>query len=162
MVTGSLKQICKKIRIDTKIWGVAWARISSKLEFIKPNIKVLTGISVFMPMHVTPLCSYPVSFADVSSGASLTVNKKPWMLSLLNRKREANNTSSHYSIWKSETSVPPLCISSIICLVIFFLPFFSSIRLSNNNNYGLSVIFSCGWFVISFSLNLIKAWMWVY
>ena len=31
-----------------------------------------TGISVFMPIHVTALCSNPVNFTDVSSGASLT------------------------------------------------------------------------------------------
>ncbi|CAN1333457.1 hypothetical protein LINPERPRIM_LOCUS36050 [Linum perenne] len=32
----------------------------------------LTGMSVFMPMHVTALCSNPVNWYDVSSGASLT------------------------------------------------------------------------------------------
>jgi hypothetical protein len=34
---------------------------------------IFTGMSVFMPIQVTPLCPYPVNSADVSSGASLTV-----------------------------------------------------------------------------------------
>lgn len=34
-----------------------------------------TGISVFMPIHVTALCSNPVSIRDVSSGASLTKSR---------------------------------------------------------------------------------------
>lgn len=39
-------------------------------------MRVLTGISVLRPIHVTALCSYPVNFADISSGASLTVLAK--------------------------------------------------------------------------------------
>jgi hypothetical protein len=34
--------------------------------------KNLTGISVFMPIGVTALCTYPVSSHATSSGASLT------------------------------------------------------------------------------------------
>lgn len=34
----------------------------------------ITGMSVLMPIHVTPLCSYPVNFREISSGASLKLN----------------------------------------------------------------------------------------
>uniref|UniRef100_A0A2P2NKC1 Uncharacterized protein n=1 Tax=Rhizophora mucronata TaxID=61149 RepID=A0A2P2NKC1_RHIMU len=34
----------------------------------------MTGMSVFMPIHVTALCPYPVNTIDVSSGASLKLN----------------------------------------------------------------------------------------
>jgi hypothetical protein len=36
----------------------------------------ITGISVFIPMHVTALCTNPVSMHDSSSGASLTTSNK--------------------------------------------------------------------------------------
>jgi hypothetical protein len=34
---------------------------------------IFTGMSVFTPIQVTPLCPYPVNSADVSSGVSLVV-----------------------------------------------------------------------------------------
>jgi hypothetical protein len=35
-----------------------------------------TGMSVSIPMHVTALCTKPVSLCDSSSGANLTASNK--------------------------------------------------------------------------------------